>query len=84
MQVLGINTRDNDPAARAFEQFFGITYPSIIDRDGSKQLIFRDSLPMSAIPTTIVLDKDGKVSARILGAVSRSLLTQIVDEVNNG
>ena len=32
----------------------------------------------------IVLDKDGKVSARILGAVSRSLLTQIVDEVNNG
>ncbi len=84
VQVLGINTRDNDPAARAFEQFFGITYPSIIDRDGSKQLIFRDSLPMSAIPTTIVLDKDGKVSARILGAVSRSLLTQIVDEVNNG
>jgi thiol-disulfide isomerase/thioredoxin len=82
--LVGINTRDNNPAARAFENFFGIKYPSIVDPDGSKQLIFRNSLPMSAIPTTIVLDKEGRVSARILGAVSRSLLTQIVDEVNNG
>lgn len=82
--LVGINTRDNNPAARAFEKFFGITYPSIVDPDGSKQLVFRNSLPMSAIPTTIVLDKQGRVSARILGAVSRSLLTQIVDEVNNG
>jgi thiol-disulfide isomerase/thioredoxin len=84
VQLLGINTRDNDPAARAFEKFFGITYPSIVDPDGSKQLVFRDSLPMSAIPTTIVLDKSGRVSARILGAVTRSLLVQVVDEVNNG
>lgn len=84
VQIVGINTRDNDPAARAFEEFFGITYPSIVDPDGSKQLIFRDTLPMSAIPTTIVLDKSGRVSARILGAVTRSLLVQVVDEVNNG
>lgn len=84
VQMLGINTRDNDPAARAFEEFFGITYPSIIDPDGSKQLVFRNTLPMSAIPTTIVLDKSGRPSARILGVVSRSLLVQVVDEVNNG
>lgn len=84
VQILGINTRDNNPAARAFEEFFGITYPSIVDPDGSKQLVFRDSLPMSAIPTTIVLDKSGRPSARILGAVTRSLLVQVVDEVNNG
>lgn len=84
VQLVGINTRDNNPAAKAFEEFFGITYPSIVDPDGSKQLIFRDSLPMSAIPTTIVLDKSGRPSARILGAVTRSLLVQVVDEVNNG
>lgn len=84
VQLVGINTRDNNPAAKAFEEFFGITYPSIVDPDGSKQLIFRDSLPMSAIPTTIVLDKQGRPSARILGAVTRSLLVQVVDEVNNG
>ncbi|MBM3690651.1 MAG: TlpA family protein disulfide reductase [Actinobacteria bacterium] len=84
VQIVGINTRDNDPAARAFEEFFGITYPSIVDPDGSKQLVFRETLPMSAIPTTIVLDKSGRVSARILGAVTRSLLVQVVDEVNNG
>lgn len=84
VQLIGINTRDNNPAAIAFEEFFGITYPSIVDPDGSKQLVFRDSLPMSAIPTTIVLDKSGRPAARILGAVTRSLLVQVVDEVNNG
>lgn len=84
VQLIGINTRDNNPAAKAFEEFFGITYPSIVDPDGSKQLVFRSSLPMSAIPTTIVLDKQGRPSARILGAVTRSLLVQVVDEVNNG
>lgn len=84
VQLIGINTRDNNPAAKAFEEFFGITYPSIVDPDGSKQLAFRNSLPMSAIPTTIVLDKQGRPSARILGAVTRSLLVQVVDEVNNG
>ncbi|HSP53630.1 MAG TPA: TlpA family protein disulfide reductase, partial [Cryobacterium sp.] len=48
-----------------------ITYPSVMDVDtGSMQLAFSGSIPPNAVPTTLVLDRSGRVAARILGAVS--------------
>jgi hypothetical protein len=64
----------------AFEKSFGITYPSILDRStGSVLLAFSGSVPPKATPTTIVLDKEGRVSARILGPVqSPSILSSLI------
>lgn len=81
VKMLGINTRDNEPAARAFEKYFKVEYPSLIDPDGSLQLAFRDSLPLSAIPTTVILDRSGRPSARILGETTRSLLESVIAEI---
>jgi thiol-disulfide isomerase/thioredoxin len=81
VKMLGINTRDNEPAARAFEKYFKVEYPSLIDPDGSFQLAFRDSLPLSAIPTTVILDRSGRPSARILGETTRSLLESVIAEI---
>lgn len=81
VQFIGINTRDLDPApANAFVRAFDIGYPNIYDPDGSLLLGFAQ-LPPKAIPSTLVIDKQGRVAARILGATTASTLTGIVEEV---
>lgn len=78
---IGLNSKDQEAAARAFEQNFGITYPSLIDESGELQLAFRDSVPASSIPWTLVIDREGRIAARVLGATSYSELTDLVDQV---
>lgn len=78
---LGINTRDQEAAAIAFEKGFGVTYPSLVDKTGELQLAFREFLPSNAIPSTLIIDRDGLVAARILGATTYSQLTDLVDQV---
>lgn len=78
---IGLNTRDSDTSARSFVERFGIGYPNVIDRDGVLQLGFRDSLPPRAIPSTLVIDRSGKVAARVLGAVSESSLRGVIEAV---
>lgn len=76
---VGLDTRDSDDAARAFVAKQGITYPNVIDRDGQLQLRFGDSLPPQAIPSTIVIDRDGKVAGRILGKASEADLRGLIE-----
>ncbi|MFV0430272.1 MAG: TlpA family protein disulfide reductase [Arachnia sp.] len=81
---LGINTRDLDPApAKAFVRAFQIDYPSFYDPDGSLLLGFAQ-LPPTAIPSTLVLDDQGRVGARILGEVSADTLAAVVADVREG
>ena len=84
VQFVGLNTRDSATAARTFTARFGIDYPSIVDRDGQLQLLFRDSLPPEAIPSTVVIDPQGRVAARLLGTASASSLRGVIDEVRKG
>lgn len=77
----GLNTREQDTApALAFERAFGIEYPSIFDPDG-KLLLGFGQLPPAAIPSTVVIDTEGRVAARVLGAVDAKTLVGIVDEI---
>ncbi|MFJ1753085.1 TlpA family protein disulfide reductase [Kitasatospora sp. NPDC088134] len=82
-QFLGINTRDTDPAnAVAFEKNFGVTYPSIYDPDGNQILKFpKGSLNPQSIPTTIVIDRDGKLAARAMRALSTEDLDRMIEPV---
>ncbi|OKJ17094.1 TlpA family protein disulfide reductase [Kitasatospora sp. CB01950] len=83
VQFLGINTRDTDPAnAIAFEKNFGVTYPSIYDPDGTQILKFpKGSLNPQSIPTTIVIDKDGKLAARAMRAMSTEDLDKMIEPI---
>jgi thiol-disulfide isomerase/thioredoxin len=84
VQFVGLNTRDDAAgAAEAFERRFGITYPSLRDNDGSLQLVFRSTLPPQAIPSTIVLDRLGRVAARIIGEGSRGTFVGLVDQIRS-
>lgn len=80
---LGVNTRDLDRGpAKAFQRTFGLTYPSIFDPDG-KLLLGFGQLPPKAIPSTVIIDGEGRVAARVLGEVDAKLLSDIVDDVRN-
>lgn len=82
VRFVGVNTRDDLAAAQAFERRFDITYPSLVDTDGRLLLRFRGSLPPSAIPSTLVVDRQGRVAARVLGPTTYSDLKRLVDEVS--
>ena len=80
VQFVGILTRDNPVNAEAFTRTRKTPYPTLID--DSILIGFRKSLPANAIPTTVVLDKNGKVAARISGSVTVASLSQLIDEVS--
>lgn len=75
----GLDTRDSDTSARAFEESFGITYPSVIDRDGQLQLRFAGDIVPNAIPSTVVVDRQGRVAGRVLGRASESTLRALIE-----
>ncbi|PBC79189.1 thiol-disulfide isomerase/thioredoxin [Streptomyces sp. TLI_235] len=83
VQFLGINTRDVDPAnAVRFEQQTGITYPSLYDPDGTEILRFpKGSLNPQSIPTTIVVDREGRLAARAMRALSTEDLEKMITPV---
>ena len=84
VEFIGINIRDSKVSAEKFVTNFGITYPNIFDRDGIKLLGFKETLPANAIPSTVLVDKNGKVAARQLGPIERALIqgfiSSLVDE----
>jgi len=78
-QFVGLNTRDlNQAPARKFVQELGVTYPSVFDPSGKLLLGFRGQISPSAIPSTLVIDKNGKVAARVLGEVTKQTLVELV------
>ena len=82
VQFIGILARTDDPAsAISFNREKGVTYPSFADQGGKLELGFKDSLPSLAIPTTWIIDSEGRVAARVLSKVTASTLANLIDDV---
>ena len=79
---IGVNTLDEPDTAKAFAETYGITYPSLMDaQTGEAKLAFARVISIQATPTTLVLDKQGRVAARILGELeSASILETLVKD----
>jgi thiol-disulfide isomerase/thioredoxin len=79
VQFVGVNVRDSAATALAFDKTFQITWPSIIDaQTGSVVLAFTGIVTPQAVPTTLVIGTDGKVSARVLGRIDKSILDSLI------
>ncbi|WP_149182370.1 TlpA disulfide reductase family protein [Streptomyces sp. TRM49041] len=84
VEFVGINTRDPQKTkAIRFEEEFGIPYPSLYDSYGKLILngFPKGIVHPQAIPSTIVLDRDGNIAARSLKAVSEKELRSMIDPV---
>lgn len=79
---VGVNVRDTAETALAFDRRFGITFPSVMDaQSGSVSLAFSGVVSPQAVPTTIVIDRDGKVASRVLGRIDKSILRTLIETV---
>lgn len=85
---VGVNVRDQAQTALTFAEEAGVTYPSIIDtNDGNLLLAFAGTVAPNAVPTTLVIDKQGRVAARFLGAIDgqstlKTIIRETLAEVN--
>ncbi|MBD2759771.1 TlpA family protein disulfide reductase [Yimella sp. cx-573] len=79
VQMMGINQRDSAVRASATLRKFGVTYPSL-QEDGGKALLALQG-KVRNYPTTLVLDKNHRIAARVSGAVSEATLKGLVDDV---
>ena len=80
VSFLGVNTYDQPATALSFARDNNVTYPSVIDvNDGKVKLAFAQVTPIQATPTTLVLDRGGRVAARVIGQLaSASILSTLV------
>lgn len=83
VSFVGVNTRDQPETALAFADTYGVTYPSLMDiATGEAKLAFAAVVPPQATPTTVVIDREGRVAARLIGEIKEaSILSSVVKDV---
>ncbi|MFH5821996.1 TlpA family protein disulfide reductase [Georgenia sp. AZ-5] len=80
VRLLGVNPRDDAGAAQAFERTFEVPYPSLHDEGARAVAAMEGVVPLQAMPSTVVLDQQGRVAARILGQLDPDILRGLVDD----
>ena len=83
MAFVGINIYDQRATSLTFAEEFGVTYPSILDAgSGLARLSFAGEITPNAVPTTLILDSDHRVAARVSGLITdMSLLKRMIQDV---
>lgn len=83
LAVIGVNVTDDHDAAVAFAKEFSMPYPSIEDPQGTL-LAQIPGVPPSSLPSTVVLDREGRVAARIIGGTNAielgTIIARVLDE----
>jgi len=80
VRFIGVNGTDDAGTAQPFERTFKIPYPSIHDADGTAIAALQGRVPVEAVPTTVVLDRQGRVLGRILGRLEPTTLRELIDD----
>jgi len=80
VHMLGVNHTDDAGTALAFERSFDMPYPSLDDSDAEGVAAMQGVVPLSAMPSTVVLDRDGRVAGRILGQIDLATLHSLIDD----
>ena len=82
VQFIGVNVRDSAETSLAFARRIEMNFPSVMDaKTGSVVLGFTGVVTPQAVPTTLVIDAEGNVSARVLGRIDKGILTTLVKTV---
>ena len=77
--VVGVVFNDTVSSATAFAAHYGSLYPSVIDPGG----VIANSYGVTSPPTTIVVDRQGRVAATLLGPTTAKQLAAVVKRVSS-
>ncbi|TDE91761.1 TlpA family protein disulfide reductase [Occultella glacieicola] len=80
VHLLGVNHTDDAGTAQSFERRFELPYPSLDDAEAAGVAAMQGAVPLSAMPSTVVLDGEGRVAARIIGIADPTVLRGIIDD----
>lgn len=80
VQFVGVDFRDDRAAARAFQEEFGITYPSVFDPGGT----LADDYELIGLPTTFIIGPDGRIIYRFTGYLNGTVLRSALADVLGG
>jgi thiol-disulfide isomerase/thioredoxin len=83
VDFLGVNFKDLKASAQAYDRSVEPGYPSIYDQSGKVLLQFQGTVPPAAIPSTLIIDAQGRIAARALGAVKYDDLLKAVTKVTD-
>ena len=79
VQFIGVNVRDTAETSLAFARKIGMNFPSIMDaQTGSVVLSFTGIVTPQAVPTTLLIDSEGNVAARVLGQIDKGILETLI------
>jgi len=81
VRLLGVNPRDDAGTAQAFERSFDVPYPSLHDDTARGVAALQGVVPLQAMPTTVVLDTEGRVAGRVLGQIDPGVVRGMIDDV---
>ena len=79
VQFIGVNVRDTPETSLAFARKIGMNFPSVMDaKTGSVVLSFTGIVTPQAVPTTLLIDSQGNIAARVLGRIDKGILETLI------
>jgi thiol-disulfide isomerase/thioredoxin len=85
VQVVGVNVRDTAETALAFARNLNLNYPSVMDiESGAVVQAYTGVVSPSAVPTTLVMNAKGEITARVLGRFEASTLRSLIETALEG
>src|SRR5260370_1297850 len=84
VRFVGDDVHDSPTAALAFERTYSIGYPSLNDPGEQVALAFHGTVPPVAIPTTLLIDRSGRIAGRVVGEISYQGLLALIQKVLGG
>jgi thiol-disulfide isomerase/thioredoxin len=84
VRFVGVDIHDQTSAAQAFVQNYSISYPSLSDPSDQIALNFRGTVSPAAIPSTLVIDRQGHIAGRVIGSASYGSLDGMLSKVTAG
>jgi thiol-disulfide isomerase/thioredoxin len=84
VRFVGDDVHDSQTAARAFERTYAVSYPSLNDPGEQVALAFHGTVPPVAIPTTLLIDRTGRIAGRVVGEISYAGLLGLINRVLAG
>jgi peroxiredoxin len=84
LQIVAVNLQETNGKVRDFTDEFGITFPTVIDRDGELPDAYRLGGPVRGIPSTYFIDATGVIRDRFFGPLTKDFLEERVDKILPG
>ena len=77
---VGLDVSDQDASAKDFVDLYKVPYPSIVDSNGAI-LRSEPGVPPGALPSTLIIDREGNVAVRIVGSVKEPEFSRLIANV---